>query len=154
MSRIAKGPQLEVARIQSEINRLFESLVRLREGGGEGGGWSPGVDVAESETHVVVDIELPGVGPESVTLVAEGGELVVRGERRAPRRPEAAEIVHDEREYGPFERRIPIPAAVNPREARAWLADGVLRAELPKVPNRRGRAVPIRIETDPAGGRG
>jgi len=145
MSRITKGPQLEVARIQSEINRLFETLLRLRDGAEAGRSWSPSVDVAESETAVVVEADLPGVAPESVSLTAVGAELVLRGERPAPARGPDEELLHDEREYGPFERRIPIPAAVNPREARAWLASGLLRAELPKAPNRRGRAVPIAV---------
>ncbi len=36
------GPLLEVARIQSEINRLFDNLLDLGAGEGkEGGAWTP-----------------------------------------------------------------------------------------------------------------
>ncbi|MBP7148931.1 MAG: Hsp20/alpha crystallin family protein [Acidobacteria bacterium] len=146
---IGKGrsAQLEVARIQSEINRLFETLLRLRDGG-VGGTWSPGVDVAESATHLVVEADLPGVDPDSLQVEAQGGTLILRGERRPgeARLSDGAEVLHDEREFGRFERSVLLTAPVNTHSARAVLDRGVLKIELPKVPNRRGQAVTIDIE--------
>ena len=49
MNGTAQGTQLEVARIQSEINRLFEMLLRLKDDTAHGQGFSPLVDVAEAE---------------------------------------------------------------------------------------------------------
>ena len=141
---------LEVARIQSEVNRLFEALLRLREGERSPvSGWSPAVDVAESATHLVVEAEVPGVDPESLEVITRGGELVLRGRRdpSALRLADGAEVLHDEREYGLFERTIPLGTAVNTRQARARLDRGVLRVELPKVENRRGEAVRIPVDT-------
>ena len=43
------GPLLEVARIQSEINRLFDNLLELGAEDGSGGAWIPNVDVVENE---------------------------------------------------------------------------------------------------------
>lgn len=144
----SKGAQLEVARIQSEINRLFETLLRLRDGNAAGGAWSPGVDVSESATHLVAEAELPGVDPKSLELTAQGGNLTFKGVRlqSAARRGEGVEILHDEREYGPFETTVPLSAPVNTHAARAVVVRGVLRVELPKVPNRRGQAVTIPVE--------
>lgn len=149
MTQKARGTQLEVARIQSEVNRLFETLLRLR-GGPEStaGGWTPAVDVAESATQVVLEAELPGVDPDSLVISSESGNVTVRGVRPEPefRQADGAEVLHDEREYGPFERVVPLNIAVNTREARARFADGVLRIEFPRVPNRRGQAVPIPLD--------
>jgi HSP20 family protein len=144
------GPQLEVARIQSEINRLFDSLLRLREAqvGTTPGGWSPSVDVAESAEALLVEVELPGVDPQSLEIFAQEGNIVVRGERARPggRREGRVEVLHDEREFGRFERMVPISAVVNPHKAEARLRQGVLSVRLPRVPNRRGDAVPIALQ--------
>ena len=150
MMQRARGAHLEVARIQSEINRLFEMLLRLRDGDDDAGAWSPPVDVSESPTHLVVEIEAPGVDPESLEIRAESGDLFVRGVRRQPahRSADGAEVLHDEREYGAFERVIPLTTAVNTRAAVARVAYGVLRIELPRVPNRRGQAVPIPLQAE------
>ncbi len=143
-----RGAQLEVARIQSEINRLFETLLRLREGDEAVGSWVPAIDISENETHLVVEAELPGTDPETLDISAESGNLCIRGVRRPPeaRLGEGAEILHDEREYGSFERMVPLATAVNTRSAVARLDQGVLRIEFPKVPNRRGQAVQIPFE--------
>jgi len=142
------GAQLEVARIQSEINRMFESLLRLRSGGTEEGTWMPAVDMMESPSHLVIEAEVPGVDPASVEVVAEGGNLVLTGERRlsSARAGDGAEVLHDEREYGRFLVAVPLATAVNTHEARATLAQGLLRIEMPKVPNRRGQARRIAVD--------
>lgn len=148
MTRRPRGAHLEVARIQSEINRLFETLLRLRDGEEEAGAWAPPVDVSETPTHLIVEAELPGVDPATIELRAEAGNLTVRGVRRPPsaRLAEGAEVLHDEREYGVFERVVPLTSAVNTRAASARLGQGVLRIEFPRVPNRRGQVVPIPLE--------
>ncbi|MDH3283747.1 MAG: Hsp20/alpha crystallin family protein [Acidobacteriota bacterium] len=147
MTSRSRGAQLEVARIQSEINRLFDMLLRLREGQSSAETWRPGVDVAVTEGHLVVEIELPGVDPASLDVWTEGGNLLLKGKRPvSPLRDRpGAEVLHDEREYGPFDISIPLTAAVNPRDATAKLELGVLLIELPKVKNRRGEAVKISI---------
>ena len=148
MSRASGGAQLEVARIQSEINRLFESLLRLRGGSASSSGWTPSVDVAETDKQVIVDVELPGVAPGSIAVSAQGGELNVTG-TRVPSASEAqagARVLHDERETGDFELAVPIPGAVNTRRAAARVERGVLRVTLPRVPNRRGESVSVDVE--------
>ncbi len=142
------GAQLEVARIQSEINRLFETLIRLRDGGTATGAWSPVVDVAETGDALLVEVELPGVDARTLELSAQRGQLVLRGTRMAggAHSDKSARILHAEREYGPFEARIPLGTAVNTHRATARAERGMLIVTLPKVPNRRGEAVPIEIE--------
>jgi len=140
------GPLLEVARIQSEINRLFENLSDL--GAEQGGAWIPNVDILETETHLLLRVDLPGVPPEALSVAVRGGMLVLRGDKRPE--PVAApdtEPVEAERRFGPFRRAIHLGVPVNTRQARAHLNDGLLRISFPKVPNRRGEEVPIEVRT-------
>ena len=142
MSR-SLGPFLEVARIQSEINRLFESLLDLGDAGESDSAWIPNVDVLERPDRLVVRIELPGVDPANLSVTVHGGDLILRGEKRKPRPDSDGEVHLAERSFGRFRRSIHLGVPVNTRQADARLADGLLRIEFPKVPNRRGEEVPI-----------
>lgn len=139
-------PFLEVARIQSEINHLFENLLDLERATQEGAAWIPNVDILESEDGVVVKVELPGVRAADVRLSTGGGVLTIEGVKHDPETPDAA-VLARERPEGRFRRSLPVPVPVNTRQARATLADGVLRVEFPKVPNRRGEEVFIEVHT-------
>ncbi|MCE5246767.1 MAG: Hsp20/alpha crystallin family protein [Candidatus Polarisedimenticolia bacterium] len=148
MSKKTRGAQLEVARIQSEINRLFELLLRLRQGEDAPNGWAPAVDEFERNDSLVLEAALPGVDPATLSVAVEEGELRIVGERRPPaaRLAEGAAVVVEECEYGPFARSVPLGASVNARGAKAVFDRGVLRVELPRVENRRGQSVPIAVE--------
>jgi HSP20 family protein len=141
------GPFAEISRIQSEINRLFDNLIELRASKGEGGGeWLPSADVYETERELVVKFEIPGVGATDVTMSVEGNRLIVRGEKRRPANGHRGGRYHCmERGYGKFKRVVHISSPVNTREAQAVLAEGVLEVTFPKVPNRRGGEMSIRI---------
>src|SRR5262245_40310088 len=73
------GPYLEIARIQSEMNKLFDVLLEMRdEVGGEANvhAWIPSVDVCQNGEGLVVRCELPGVPASSLKVTALGGALI------------------------------------------------------------------------------
>ena len=133
------GPWLEAARIQSEINRLFDNLLDLGEPNQETGSWIPNTDVSETEDSLVVKVELPGVALEDLRLSVHGGHVILQGEKK---RNGASE---GERAFGLFRRAIHLTAPVNTHRAEASLVDGLLRIRFPKVANRRGEEVRIEV---------
>jgi HSP20 family protein len=143
------GHFLEVARIQSEVNKLFDVLLQTR--GAEGDGaqrWLPNVDILETDCEVVLRCEVPGVPREALRLTAQGGALVIAGEK-AQSRPAAKARFHCvERAYGSFQRVVHLPPMINTRSARAKLHNGVLTILFPKVSNRRGEEVVIPVEEE------
>lgn len=143
------GPFAEISRIQSEINRLFDNLLELRSSGAEvesGGAWLPSADVYETEQALVVKFEVPGVAMKDVSMTVEGNRLILRGEKRRVGGAAAKGRYHClERGYGKFKRVVHIASPVNTREAEAILREGVLEVTFPKVPNRRGGEVSIRV---------
>jgi HSP20 family protein len=148
VKRRGGGPQLEVARIQSEINKLFETLLRLREGdeGGSDEPFHPPVDVAETSEELIYMIEIPGARRETIEVETRGDELIVRGERPLRSSEGEGDALLEERVRGRFERRMPLAGVVNPHKAKASFAGGVLSVRLPRVPNRRGEPVPIALD--------
>ena len=141
------GPFTEISRIQSEINRLFDNLLDLKASGVEGGGeWLPASDVYETDEELVVKFELPGVQLAEVTLAINGNNLIVRGEKKRSESMKGAQFLTMERAYGKFKRVVHISSPVNTHKARTELRDGVLKVTFPKVPDKRGEEMPIRIE--------
>jgi HSP20 family protein len=137
------GPFLEVARIQSEINHLFEKLTDLESDADGGSGWVPNVDVVEHSDELVVDVEVPGVPLGDLEVTVGDGQLNVEGVRP----PIEGGQGRDERVYGRFRRSVLLGVPVNTRHADARLREGLLRIRFPKVPNRRGEQVRIEVQS-------
>ena len=141
------GNFFEIARIQSEVNKLFDVLLQNRTTEGEGTQpWLPNLDICQTNDTVVIRCELPGVPGEALRLSAQGSTLLVTGEKEPGRPPENAKFHCMERASGSFQRVVHLPPMVNTRGATARLNQGVLTVLLPKVSNRRGEEFPIPVE--------
>lgn len=140
------GPLMEMARIQSEINRLFDNLLDLDQKD-EVGSWMPHADIIETDSELLLRVEVPGVQPDRLDLAVHGGNLIIRGQKERPQVDGRAEFHIAERGFGSFRRVIHLGVPVNTRQARAVLNNGLLRISFPKVPNRRGEEVPIEVQS-------
>jgi hypothetical protein len=92
--------------------------------------------------------ELPGVRIESLRLSVHDGNVIIQGEKERPELPGPVEFQLAERGFGAFRRVIQLGIPVNTRLAKATLNNGLLRICFPKVPNRRGAAVPIEVASE------
>jgi HSP20 family protein len=112
------------------------------------GGFSPAVDVfyEGDPPRAVVHAELAGIDPDEISLEIEGRELVLSGHRR-PADAEGRVYQQLEIDFGPFRRRIPLNADVEPDAASATYRDGILRVELP-LSQSESRAVAIEVERE------
>jgi len=144
------GPYLEFVRIQTEMNKLFESLQELREpstsADADEGGWLPNVDVCECAEDLLVEAEMPGVDPASLSVRAGNGNLILSGNKPRSKEPASATVHRKDRVFGKFRRVIPLAAAINTHKAEARLEAGVLSVRFPKVPNKRGEEVSIPVK--------
>lgn len=78
--------------------------------------------------HLV--LELPGVDPAAVQIVAVDTTLVISGVRERPHTA-AARYHQVEIQYGPFERRIELAEDVDADAATATYEAGMLRLDVP-----------------------
>jgi len=93
----------------------------------------PAADVYETDTEVVVLVEMAGISGAEIEIEIEGRVLRLSGERRPlPGRPSMSysqmEIAH-----GLFRRELLLPSEVNADGAVADYRDGVLEVVLPKA---------------------
>src|SRR5438309_1155859 len=102
--------------LRHEVEGLFERFLRepaAPAGGGEKQGWSPAVDVEETDREVVVKADLPGVDPKDVDVTVTEGTLVLRGERREERKEMGKTSHRTERPCGRFYREVRLPAGID-----------------------------------------
>ncbi|MCX6000509.1 MAG: Hsp20/alpha crystallin family protein [Chloroflexi bacterium] len=107
--------------------------------------WEPAVDVYETATHIVVMAELPGVKRKDIDLVVDSTSLIIRGEKTESSQGEKRSYSQMEIHTGPFERRILLPARIDPDKTEATHEDGILEVALAKVRQERTRRVEIDI---------
>jgi HSP20 family protein len=118
-----------------EIEQLFADLWQVFPfSRGLRRGYRPQVDVFRSDDPpaLTVQVELPGVDPEDVQLIASPQALLIAGER--PRPKDGGHYQQMEIDYGPFQRQITLAENVDPEEATATYERGILTVRLPIVP--------------------
>ncbi len=94
----------------------------------------PATDVYAKDGDLIVRVELPGIDPrEDVSVQVEGGELVVRGERKQKEEVKEEAYYRMEASFGSFERRIPMPEGIDEKAIQAEYTDGVLTVTVPKA---------------------
>jgi len=130
-----------------EMDRLFEEMTRSfglpRTAAGEVV-LVPRVDVKETETAVVVQVELPGVNERDVEVEFADGILTIRGEKKQEREEKDKGYYVMERRYGTFMRRIPIPVEIDEERIEARFDKGVLTVTLPKKPETQPKKIEIK----------
>jgi HSP20 family protein len=93
--------------------------------------WQPPTDVYETETTLVIQLEVPGMRDGHFHISLHDGQLVVTGTR--------VEAVNERRAYhqmevnsGDFRAEVDLPVTVDVSAMRAEYDDGFLRITLPR----------------------
>jgi HSP20 family protein len=95
-------------------------------------GWSPPVDLHETEEEYVLTAEVPGLERADIEIRMHDGRLTLSGVRRE--RVSPCEQFHRiERGRGSFTRSFQLPNPVDPERIRADLREGVLTVMCPKA---------------------
>lgn len=135
-----------LASLRAEMDRLFDSLLREPWGAWDWPlsrrGWSPPIDIGETEQEVIIRAEVPGLKPADLQVTVSGNHLILSGEKKESTEKKGEGFVHTESRFGAFRRAIPLPETVDAENVQAEYADGVLTVRLKKS----AALVPKRIE--------
>jgi len=146
------GRKRQLDDLQGEIQELFADMWQVPGFAGMRRGFRPQCDCFRTDDpptlHVVV--ELAGVDPESVEVVASGQTLLIAGVRER-RKVDGARYLAMEIEYGPFERRLELGAEIDTEAATARYDRGLLRVELPVAQGRAQGSAPVEVREPGAG---
>jgi HSP20 family protein len=115
-----------------DLEEIFEILVTsyAQKGGvipGESDMcWRPATDAYETADHFIVQVDLAGMDPAQIEVLADEKSLVVRGIRQESSVPGKKHFHKMEINVGPFIRKIPIAVQVDPATATAEYRSGFL----------------------------
>jgi HSP20 family protein len=123
----------DFARMSREMDRLFESLAPTRSAERSKGLGVPAVNLSQDDANLYAELELPGVAPENVEILAQGDTLTVKGSRQISHGERTKQVIRSERVSGSFERAMTLPVEVDADKVSATLKDGVLTITLPKA---------------------
>jgi HSP20 family protein len=141
-------------RLQKEVSRVFDSFSRgfplpeLTKGEGLSfGGFAPKVDVTETDNHLEVTAELPGVPEDAINVSLRDNMLSIKGEKKSESEDKNKDYHVVERSYGIFQRVIPLPFDPSDAEPEAKFRDGVLHITIAKPPEATAKTRRIRIKS-------
>lgn len=120
----------DIDRLQAEIEELFADLWQVPRFIGAHRGFRPAADCYRTADALTIVLELPGVDPATIQVVAVEGALRVSGIRERPR-VEGQVFQQMELEYGPYRREVALADDVDVDAAEASYEHGILTVRLP-----------------------
>ena len=99
--------------------------------------WEPRTNIIQVGEILVIEVELPGVNKDDVSILLEGdSHLIIRGTKQQPRlnpSPETKMTYYSfEREFGSFYKRIVIDFPLDASFIQSVMENGVLTVRIPK----------------------
>lgn len=106
--------------------------------------FSPGIDISETETQYVIDVELPGIEKKDIDLNIENNRLTISGERKFEKTEDGKQYHRVETSYGTFSRSLQLPENVNPDSIKASYKDGILNVSIDKSEEKLKKQIEIK----------
>ena len=128
----------ELDRMTRDFSRVFDLDSCLAAG--------PETGLRLTEGDAWLELDLPGVKEEDLSIAMDGSRLRVEA-RRDDGRLENEDVVLRERSYGEFSREYSLPWPVKEDAIEARFQNGILRVRLPKAPEAMPRRIPVSIHT-------
>jgi HSP20 family protein len=124
----------------SEVNDSFSSRISTHVD------WEPRTNIIEAGDIVIIEVELPGVNKEDVSIVLDNDNiLIMRGLKRQPRLNESKGVTYHlfEREFGSFYKRISIDFPLDSSRIKSVMENGVL---IVKIPRKKAERISVEIK--------
>jgi HSP20 family protein len=129
-------PFTEINTMRGLMDRLLDGSVgrfpAFRNGGEEIAAGALGLDVYETNDHLVVKAAVPGVQPSDVDISVDDDVLTIKGEFKQDETKDEDQYHRRELRYGSFERSLRLPPTVDAEKAEATFEHGMLKLEIPK----------------------
>jgi HSP20 family protein len=150
MTIVRWEPLRELSSLQTEMNRLFNTVFDTPVANGGSRRWVPAMDLVETGEDFVLRADLPGMRQEDVKIELEDNVLTLSGERQAEHEAREEGFYRLERAFGTFSRSLALPKGVNAEGVTASFANGVLEIHIPKPEAAKPRRIEIAVGDEPA----
>lgn len=110
------------------LDRFFNEAVRT----GGNGNFRPTADVSEDENSYHVEMHVPGMKKEDLSIEIQQNQLTISGEKEFKNEENKKKYHIVESSYGSFKRVFGLPEDVKAENIEADYKDGVLHIHIPK----------------------
>jgi HSP20 family protein len=117
-------PFREIERMFHDDDYFFPAVRRT---------FGPPMDVYQTDSDVVVELQLPKIDPKNVKISIEEGTLRIEGREQQEQEEKGKDYYRREIRSGSFTRMISLPVPVKEDEVEATYENGILRIRMPKV---------------------
>jgi len=108
--------------------------------------FSPSVNTREGEYAYHIDVDLPGVKKEDISVKVENNVLTLKGERKTKEEVKKEDYYKMESSFGSFMRSFTLPDNVDAENIHAENKDGVLEITLPKKEKKAKASKEIKVK--------
>jgi HSP20 family protein len=143
MALVRWDPARNLETFQSDIDRVFDAFFGGRPANGGGQRWVPAMDLVETDDHLVLKADLPGLDKDDVNIEIKDDVLTISGERQAEHEERTDGYHRVERVHGGFSRSLSLPQGIDADQVQADFDKGVLEVRIPKPAERKPHRVQI-----------
>jgi HSP20 family protein len=147
MALVRWDPIRELDSLQSDMNRLFDRFFEGRTPNATSRRWIPAMDLVETDDHLVLRGDLPGMTEDDIDIEIKDNVLTVSGERKGQHEDKGEGYHRVERAFGRFSRSLTLPQGVDHDKVEANFDKGVLEIRIPKPAEAKPTRVQIGKET-------
>lgn len=108
--------------------------------------FTPTVNTREGEFAYHIDVDLPGVKKEDISVKIDNDVLTLKGERKSKKEVKKEDYYKMESSFGSFTRSFTLPNNVDVENIHAESKEGVLEITLPKKESKSETAKQIKIK--------
>lgn len=94
--------------------------------------FTPSINTREGDYAYHIDVDLPGVKKEDITVKVENNVLTLKGTRKTKEEIKKEDYYKMESSFGSFTRSFTVPENIDAENIHAENKDGVLEITLPK----------------------
>lgn len=139
---LARYTQRNPMPLAEAINQLMRDAFTTPFGTSGGSMLAFGMNLFETDDSYIVQVPLPGVQPDQLSITARENIVTLQGTTEIPA-PEGARNLHSGAIRGQFRELVQLPGDVDAEKASASYDNGVLTLTLPKAASARERAIKV-----------
>ena len=129
-----------------DVDRLFQQLWTAQQTGPRP--MAMPMDAYRKDESFLLQLDLPGVTPDSIELTVEENVLTISAERPAPPKGEGVESVITERTFGTFTRQVVLGKTLDSERIEASYEGGVLTVAIPVAEQAKPRRIEVNVGSD------
>jgi HSP20 family protein len=106
------------------------------------------MDAYRKDDSFLLQLDLPGVAPESIELTVEDNVLTISADRPVPPKSDGIESVIAERAFGTFTRQVVLGKTLDSERIEASYEGGVLTVAIPVAEQAKPRRIEVSVGSD------